>query len=210
MLSKLLDVSRFHSIEIIVDDSGSMGMMTDARDPVTRATMSRWTEARHRISQMVELLAHVACPPVRIRFLNRGNVVALTREAGELPAAFIERAEGAIRRAFAPPPSGTTPALEAIRESLGRHAGEATLRYFLGDGVPNGGRRAIDAIQEMVAKRAYPERNPFTFLSCTDQDDQVEWMKDCEERAPYCAELDDYGDESREVLGDQVRAKDAG
>merc|ERR1719262_615547 len=42
-----------------------------------------------------------------------------------------------------------------------------------------------------------------TFLSCTNEDDQVEWMKECEEVAPYCAESDDFGDESREVLGDQ-------
>lgn len=31
-------------------------------------------------------------------------------------------------------------------------------------------------------------------------------MKDCEEVAPYCSESDDYGDESREVLGDQGEA----
>lgn len=203
MLSKILDVSRFETIEIIVDDSGSMGRATDARDPVTGASMSRWAEARHRISQMVELLAHVKCPPVRILFLNRATVIVLRRGAGELPAAYIERAEGMIGEAFGPRPSGTTPALDAIRESLGRHARRATLRYFLGDGVPNGGKPAVDAIQEMISTRADPERNPFTFLSCTDQDDQVEWMKDCEERAPYCAELDDYDDESREVLGDQ-------
>ena len=132
------------------------------------------------------------------------------RGAGETPGSYIERAEGTIRKEFGPPPSGTTPALDAIRASLGRHAGRATLRYFLGDGAPDGGRRSVDAIQEMIASRPEPERNPFTFLSCTDQDDQVEWMKDCEERAPYCAELDDYGDESREVLGDQVRSRCAG
>lgn len=45
--------------------------------------------------------------------------------------------------------------------------------------------------------------NPVTFLSCTNEDEAVEWMKDCEEIAPYCAESDDFGDESREVLGDQ-------
>jgi hypothetical protein len=31
-------------------------------------------------------------------------------------------------------------------------------------------------------------------------------MKDAEEVAPYCSESDDYGDESREVLGDQGEA----
>lgn len=57
-----------------------------------------------------------------------------------------------------------------------------------------------------MKNRAEPSANPVTFLSCTNEDDQVEWMKDAEEIAPYCAELDDYGDESREVLGDQGEA----
>ena len=43
-------------------------------------------------------------------------------------------------------------------------------------------------------------------MSCTNEDDQVEWMKDTEEKAPYCAEFDDYHDESREVLNDQGKA----
>ena len=43
-------------------------------------------------------------------------------------------------------------------------------------------------------------------MSCTNQDDQVEWMKTTEEKAPYCSEFDDYLDESREVLKDQGKA----
>ncbi|OEU06632.1 hypothetical protein FRACYDRAFT_272692 [Fragilariopsis cylindrus CCMP1102] len=45
-----------------------------------------------------------------------------------------------------------------------------------------------------------------TFLSCTDDDDAVEWMKDTEEIAPYCSESDDFADEAREVLKDQGAA----
>jgi hypothetical protein len=32
----------------------------------------------------------------------------------------------------------------------------------------------------------------------------VEWMKDCEEIAPFCSESDDFADEAEEVLRDQV------
>lgn len=42
-----------------------------------------------------------------------------------------------------------------------------------------------------------------TFISCTNEDDQVEWMKDAEEVAPYCSESDDFHDEAAEVLRDQ-------
>ena len=43
-------------------------------------------------------------------------------------------------------------------------------------------------------------------MSCTNDDAATEWMKECEEIAPYCAEFDDYLDESREVLRDQGKA----
>lgn len=35
------------------------------------------------------------------------------------------------------------------------------------------------------------------------EDEEVVWMKDTEEVAPYCSEYDDYDDEKEEVLKDQ-------
>ena len=75
--------------------------------------------------------------------------------------------------------------------------------YIFSDGQPNGGHRAIQEIVRIVKHCIEPGQNPITFLSCTNKYKQVKWMKDCEEIAPYCAKLDDYGDKSREVLGDQ-------
>ena len=45
-----------------------------------------------------------------------------------------------------------------------------------------------------------------TFLSCTNEDAEVEWMKDAEEIAPYCSESDDFADEAAEVMRDQGAA----
>ena len=59
MLAKLLEVKQFSLIEMIIDDSGSMGRLTDALDPITHKKMTRWIEAKWRISQMIELLAYV-------------------------------------------------------------------------------------------------------------------------------------------------------
>lgn len=205
MLSKLLQLRQFDVAEIIVDDSGSMGLMTDAKDP-NGNSMNRWWEAKYRISQMIEIMAYIPCPALTVYFLNRPNVLTLQRNQGELPTQFIQRVEDILIQAFQRGPAGTTPAREAIEASLNRNYGRATLRYFLGDGVPNGGTVACRQIQSMLMNRPNPERNPFTFFSCTNQDDQVEWMKDCEERAPYCAEFDDYLDESREILKDQGQA----
>ncbi len=77
------------------------------------------------------------------------------------------------------------------------------IRYFFGDGVPDGGETACKAIHKLVTNRPDPQGNPLTFISCTDQDDDVEWMKETEEIAPFCSESDDYRDERDEVLRDQ-------
>merc|ERR1712174_67094 len=119
---------------------------------------------------------------------------------------FLEGAVQQIDAQFARGPSGTTPALEKLQESFLRGQGVSIARYFFGDGLPNGGRRAIQEIVRIVKNRQDPQSNPLTFISCTNEDEAVEWMKDCEEVAPYCSESDDYGDESREVLQDQGEA----
>jgi len=206
MLAKLLQVKEFQLMEIIVDDSASMNCATDALDPITGSKMSRWWEAKWRISQMIELLAYVPSPPIKIYFLNRSDIISIEKSVRELPSDYIKRAESILANAFGRSPGGNTPAREAIESSLCRNRSMKVMRYFLGDGVPNGGEAACKRIQDMIIHRPAPHNNPFTFMSCTDQDDQVEWMKTTEEKAPYCAELDDYLDEAREVLKDQGSA----
>jgi hypothetical protein len=61
-------------------------------------------------------------------------------------------------------------------------------------------------ITKIITYRENPQGNPVTFISVTDDDAAVEWMKDAEEAAPYCSESDDFQDEAREVLRDQGAA----
>jgi hypothetical protein len=70
----------------------------------------------------------------------------------------------------------------------------------------NSGTRAIEEIIKILKNRQDPESNPMTFISCTNEDAAVEWMKDAEEIAPFCSESDDFADEAREVLKDQGAA----
>jgi len=58
-------------------------------------------------------------------------------------------------------------------------------------------------IESLLMHRQNAGQNPFTFISCTNNDADTERMKKCEELAPYCSEYDDYLDESREILKDQ-------
>lgn len=151
---------------------------------------------------MVEILAYVPFNQIGIEFLNRENRVSLQRN-GRDPNSFLADAYRQIDEQFAKSPQGSTPYLEKIQETIMRGHGASLGRYFFGDGVPNGGLMAQKEIVKILMHRENPEGNPITFISCTNEDDAVEWMKDAEEAVPYCSESDDFGDESREVLRDQ-------
>ncbi len=195
-------LSEYASLEFIIDDSGSMQMISDTINPITRKNNTRWEEAHQRLKEMIEILAYVPFNQIGIEFLNRKDRLTLKRN-GQSPEVFLQGAVSQIDAQFSRGPSGTTPALEKLQESFLRGQGVSISRYFFGDGLPNGGRRAIQEIVRIVKNRQEPQMNPLTFLSCTNEDEAVEWMKECEEVAPYCSEADDFGDESREVLEDQ-------
>lgn len=201
LMNKLMLLSEFQYLEFIIDDSGSMRMMTDSLDAYKRP-QSRWQEAQSRLKEMMEIVAHVPFNRIEVCFLNRTDRVVISRD-GRDPATLLSFMYQQIDAAFVNPPYGTTPALEKLQESFSRGAGQSVSRYFFGDGVPNGGEAAQKMITQLVTNRVNPSMNPVTFLSCSNEDDQVEWMKDAEEVAPYCAESDDFGDEAREVIRDQ-------
>ncbi|KAL3766576.1 hypothetical protein ACHAW5_003879 [Stephanodiscus triporus] len=204
-MTQLMMLSEFQALEFIIDDSGSMQCATDTKDPVTRQPMSRWKEAQLRLKEMIEILAYVPFNQIVVEFLNRRDQIILTRQ-GRAPALFIQDANSKIDAVFARGPAGTTPALEKLQESLIRGQGKSIARYFFGDGTPNGGVRAQKEIINILRHRQDPAGNPMTFISCTNEDDQVEWMKDAEELCTYCSESDDFKDEGLEVMKDQGAA----
>jgi hypothetical protein len=205
LTNKLMMMSEYQSLEFIIDDSGSMTLQTDSNDPRTRRPMTRWVEAQTRLKEMIEIVAYVPFEQIGIEFLNRKDRISLSRQ-GRTPKDFLAASLPAIDAVFSRGPSGTTPALEKLQESFMRGQGASIARYFFGDGKPNGGQRAVDEIIALVRNRPDPDQNPVTFISCTDEDAAVEWMKDAEEIAPYCSESDDFHDEAREVLKDQGAA----
>jgi len=182
-----------------------MTLLSDTFDVRTGRPQTRWQEAQVRLKEMVEIIAYVPFTQIDITFLNRPMHVVLTRN-GRDPHSFLADANRKIDQAFAQGPRGSTPALEKIQSSLINGQGKNIARYFFGDGIPNGGKIAQERIIQILCARDNPEGNPVTFLSCTNEDDQVEWMKDAEEIIPYCSESDDFDDEAREVLRDQGTA----
>jgi hypothetical protein len=205
LMNKLMMLSEFECLEFIIDDSGSMGLPSDTIDPVTRQPMTRWGEAQHRLKEMMELVAHVPFQKTEIRFLNRPTRLMIERN-NRSPQVLLQDMVRQIDSAFAARPAGTTPAFERLQESFALASGRNVARYFFGDGIPDGGVAIQQQITMMLKNRPNPSQTPVTFISCTNEDEQVEWMKDAEEVAPYCSESDDFQDEAKEVLRDQGKA----
>lgn len=201
LMNKLMVLSEYDELEFLIDDSGSMNQNSDTRDGYGRI-QTRWNEVEGRLYEMLEILAHVPTPTMKVCFFNRRNVVTLQRN-GETPEIFIQNAYRQLTNVFARMPEGSTPAKERLEESFNQGRGKRVARYFFCDGEPDGGQAAKEAITYMVKNRQNPEGNPLTFLSCTNEDEQVKWMKEAEEVAPYCSEYDDFEDEAREVQQDQ-------
>mmetsp|Transcript_15855 Transcript_15855/g.30182 ORF Transcript_15855/g.30182 Transcript_15855/m.30182 type:complete len:704 (-) Transcript_15855:244-2355(-) len=228
MLSKLMALENYGIAEIIVDDSGSMNKASDVVADFSSGAnymncanettegpekfLTRWAEAKERIMQMMELIAYIPTAPIfHTRFLNRDTVLELKREKRETPQAFLVRIRSILDKEFSKRPceNDGSPVLKCIRESFlqhHKHSSTGVLRYFMTHGVPDGREEECHKVVSLLMYRTQPERTPFTFLSCTDQDSDTEWMKECEEAAPYCSEFDDYMDESDEILRDQGKA----
>lgn len=212
LLSKLLGLVKY-KINFIIDDSGSMGFDTDSKcnqaapymiEYLKRSrrspdsNMTRWEEAEDRLHTIVELLAYIPTEIITISFLNRPDKIMLDR-SGKVPEQILDEAHDRIRKAFTNPPYDGTPTLKKLKEAFSKAYGY-TMHYLFTDGVPNGGH---EAVADLVLKRANPEANPLTFVSCTNVDGEAKWMKEIEEKAPFTAETDDYADERGEVLEDQ-------
>lgn len=202
LLRKLMILSEFDVLEFLIDDSGSMGLPSDTNNAYGQP-QTRWQEAAGRLKEMLEIISYLPFQQVKVWFLNRPNILHFNRNHRD-PATLFHDMVTQIDQVFAAPPYGSTPAFERLQQSFRNYPSQQTIaRYFFGDGVPNGGKAAQKGILTLLQTRPNPQQHPVTFMSCTNEDDQVEWMKEAEEAAPYCGECDDYHDEMQEVLADQ-------
>jgi hypothetical protein len=201
LVNKLMEFQTYSYLFFMIDDSGSMNAGTDSQNHGRQVT--RWEETRMRLLEMIEILSYVPTPEIVIAFLNRRNEIRLMRRTGLPPQQFMAEATNQINQAFSQVPGGTTPYLRRMEEVFRQYSQNRMAWYFFSDGVPDGGFSSQQRILNLCVTRRDPEGNPITFFSCTDEDDQVEWMKNIEEIAPFCSEFDDYRDEKEEVLKDQ-------
>jgi hypothetical protein len=99
-------------------------------DKQTNRRLTRWQEAIQRMEALIEIIAYVPIQKIRIKFLNEGRVIERVREGsaiGETPAVFIEYMRNQL--SLAKGPSGSTPALKALRMSF-NEPGTKSIYFF--------------------------------------------------------------------------------
>jgi len=214
MVNKLMALQLYH-LKFIIDDSGSMNatsnvMLNEAsvhvlrgKAPDKRVPMTRWQEAETRLHNIIEILAFIPTKSIEIRFMNAENVIKLSR-SGKSVDQFTVNAHAQIVDNFSTVAvKYKTPTLRVLTEAF-RSASvspDPCMHYLFTDGVPTDS--LVQQVADLITTRAHPDRNPLTLISCSDEDEEVNWMKEVEEVAPFCSELDDYQDEKSEVLNDQ-------
>lgn len=214
LINKILALLEY-KINFIIDDSGSMYAPTDAsindateqvkklydpsgaRAKSSNNNMSRWEEAQDRLHIFADMLSYIPTDTITFRFLNSKETLTL-QHSGKTPDQFREDMHNQINALFRRVrPSGGTPLLNALQASL--NPDERVMQYILTDGEPD----RLEQVKSLILNRKNPKENPITFLSCTNSDQDAEWMKVIEEVAPYVAELDDFVAERTEVQHDQ-------
>lgn len=210
LMGKLLKLCGFN-LHFKIDDSGSMCNHSDfpcqqASEyllPVIRRNqkcLTRWEEAEDRIHCLLELLVFVSTGTITFSFLNNQDCLVLDRNVINLAA----DGHSLIRKFFRThTPDGGTPILANIAAMFqeSKRKGIKTAHYLLTDGEPNAGFIEINQIKAFLVDE-HSSDFPFTFLSCTDNDD-TKWMHQLKELIPYVSALADYECQKKEVVEHQ-------
>lgn len=216
LINKLLALTEY-TLNFIIDDSGSMNMTSDllmsaahpmvkkVRDPqgrraTTNSKLTRWEEAEDRIHIMLDMLAYLPIDTIKLSFLNNTSSNLELTHAHKTPEQFCAESHEKISQLFSRKPGGGTPLYKKLSEAFKQSSGN-TMHYVFTDGEPSD--VTVDQVKTLILNRPNPKMNPLTFISCTDNDEEAEWMKEIEEAASFTAELDDFNSERREVLKDQ-------
>lgn len=164
------DVSLSEASPFLLDPS--------APPPHPHARMSRWQEAENRLHILMEILAYVPTQSITVCFLNSRSTFQL-HHRGLSVEDFRAQAHSTLRSTFASVEVRyKTPTFTVLERELRTAASmaEPSMLYVLTDGVPTD--RPVSAVAELITRRPQPERTPITLLSCSNEDEEVAWMKE--------------------------------
>jgi hypothetical protein len=190
LLNKILAL-QMYVLVFIVDDSGSMSLATDVflKDgcdyvkgnesfaPTTK--MTRWQEAENRLHIFIDIISFVPTKGIRVSFMNSSTVLELSQD-GKTPDQFKANAHNLIHTTMTTTtkPYGRTPTYRVLSAAFANASNSKVPHniYFFTDGVPSD--RTPEEVCKLVVSRPNPQHTPLTFLTCTDETSEAQWMKD--------------------------------
>lgn len=206
LMYKMMALSNYH-LDFIIDDSGSMQGDSDVKlkeatpylqsrfGDSRRKPMTRWQEAEDRLHILIDLLQYIPVKSIMIHFMNNRQVINLV-QIGKNPNQFAAEAHKIVADAFSNFSGGGTPIYRCLKDAFDR-AADNTMHYLFTDGEPSDS--STDNVARLVKHRKRPELHPLTFVSCTNNDEDVAWIKKVEGKAKFTAEVDDFKSERKEV-----------
>lgn len=167
ILSKIHVLSEY-DIYFILDDSGSMNTFSN--------NISRFQELKERVLMMLDILQYFNVN-ITITFLNRQDI--LNSKSPD----FMKQ----LNIIFNMQPMGPTPIKKAL-QNVFRNKNK-TVIYLFTDGSPTD--CTLYEIQNIIRNRN-AHQFPLTLLSCTEDDNEVAWMKEIDKTCSFVAEIDDF------------------
>lgn len=187
-----------YEIILVADDSSSMATRVETPSAATGAheaafapSRTRWMELKEFSAIVVDIASLMDSTGMDIYFLNRPPLRSV-----------VSPNDPDLLRAFAAPPSGSTPLVATLNriynEQCARDLERKHIIIIATDGQPNEG---IEKFKDVLAHR--PKNTSVTILACTDDEAAVGYLNYIDRIIPGLDVVDDYYSECREILAVQ-------
>ncbi|MCW7554765.1 hypothetical protein NX722_19510 [Endozoicomonas gorgoniicola] len=203
--SKFSKLREYH-LDLIIDDSGSMGEPDTGLSYEESGTiqLTRMDELKFRLRAIIPLLAAVSAQGITIRCLNAA-------ETQSIPGDMKVRDKEAALRDFVDSirPSYGTPLNGALRDSFdqARLQQRQTVAYIFTDGEPSDYADEVYGIEgfiqlvKRIRREARADFFPIGLMPCTNKKSCIKWMNklDSDNSLGRIQVVDDYFSERKEV-----------
>ena len=178
LFSEKLEILSQYEIVLLLDDSGSMNTpLSDSQHS------TRWDELKHVVKIVISIATIFDEDGIDIHFLNRESHFCVKS---------LEQVEDALS-GF---PAGNTPLTEKFNLILNQFEDslKPVLVIIATDGIPNNLDSFTKSLQNKNHNKFY-----VSFLACSDQEFDIDYLNDLDNNVPNVDVLDDYNSELIEV-----------
>ena len=184
LFSEKLNLLSDFEIVLLLDDSGSMNTpLTDGSGHATR-----WDELKSVVNIVISIATIFDDDGIDVHFLNRENTDSV-KDLNQVTTIMND------------PPQGLTPLTSSLNKIFIKYRDsiKPVLVIIATDGVPYNGVCDLDNFKNLLLKKNH-SKFFVSFLACSDNDKDIDYLNDLDKNVPNVDTLDDYNSEKKEVL----------